>query len=67
MAQGKENTHYVLWCVSRLGGELYILNDCLYERLAKYVAGPMEGGLTSWSNFSKNQFTKLLGPSLGVN
>ena len=37
MARGKENTHYVLWCVSRLGGELYSINDCFYELLAAYV------------------------------
>ena len=37
MARGKENTHYVLWCVSRLGGELYSINDCFYELLVKYV------------------------------
>ena len=37
MTRGKENTHYVLWCVSRLEGELYSINDCFYELLARYV------------------------------
>ena len=37
MAWGKEDTHYVLWCVFGLGGELYSINDCVYELLAWYV------------------------------
>ena len=37
MAREKEYTHYVLWCVSRLGGELHVINNYFYERLARYV------------------------------
>ena len=37
MAREMDNTHYVLWCVFRLGGELYSINDYFYDLLARNV------------------------------
>ena len=34
-----ENTLCFVVYVSRLGGELYSINDCFYELLARYIIG----------------------------